>query len=241
MGTLVQIITINTIDSSVLFAVEILIMLLVAFAFGYVFKAVLKTETSNKIETLQQEITNLKKAPVVEKVVYKSDSKQTNVSEELYQLKSELAVAKAQIASMSAEPNNSATLENLNREYNARLTETVSLKTEITQLKSSLEASEAERVNLAAIIVKLTPTQKDEFKKIEGIGPKIQELLYGSGIFTFSQLAETPVDRLKEILLAAGDRYRIHDPSTWPKQAKLAADGHWEQLKAWQEILIAGK
>ncbi len=88
---------------------------------------------------------------------------------------------------------------------------------------------------------KKTADKPDDFKKIEGIGPKISELISNSGITTFAALAETSVDRLKEILDEAGSRYRMHDPTTWPEQSKMAADGDWDKLKKWQDELDGGK
>ncbi len=82
---------------------------------------------------------------------------------------------------------------------------------------------------------------KDDLRKVEGIGPKIAELLNNAGINTFSQLGATEVDRLKEILAEAGSRYAAHNPGTWPKQAQMAADGKWDELKAWQDELDGGK
>ena len=81
----------------------------------------------------------------------------------------------------------------------------------------------------------------DDFKKIEGIGPKINELLKNAGIPTFQQLSETPAEKIKEILAEAGSRYRMHDPTTWPAQAKMAAEGDWDGLKKWQDELDGGK
>jgi small subunit ribosomal protein S1 len=81
----------------------------------------------------------------------------------------------------------------------------------------------------------------DDLKKIEGIGPKISELLNLSEIMTFQQLSETPVDTLKGILEDAGPRYRVHNPTTWPQQAKLAADGKWDELKTLQDELDGGR
>ena len=81
----------------------------------------------------------------------------------------------------------------------------------------------------------------DDLKKIEGIGPKISELLTNAGIATFQNLADAPVDKLKEILEAAGSRYRMHDPATWPEQAGMAAQGEWDKLKAWQDELDGGR
>ncbi len=81
----------------------------------------------------------------------------------------------------------------------------------------------------------------DDLKKVEGIGPKIAELLNNAGIFTFSQLAITEVDRIKQVLEEAGSRYTMHDPTTWPKQAEMAAAGKWEELEKWQDELDGGK
>ena len=81
----------------------------------------------------------------------------------------------------------------------------------------------------------------DDLKIVEGVGPKIETLLKEGGINTWAELAEAPVDRLKEILDAAGPRYQIHDPSSWPAQAKFAADGKWDELKEYQEMLIGGR
>ncbi len=81
----------------------------------------------------------------------------------------------------------------------------------------------------------------DDLKIIEGIGPKIEQLLKDGGINTWAELAAAPIDRLREILDAAGSRYQIHDPSTWPAQSKFAVDGQWEELKEYQEMLTGGR
>ncbi len=81
----------------------------------------------------------------------------------------------------------------------------------------------------------------DDLKIVEGIGPKIEELLKDAGIRNWSDLADTSVDRLKEILEKAGDRFRMHEPTTWPEQSAMARDGKWEALKKYQDFLIGGK
>lgn len=83
--------------------------------------------------------------------------------------------------------------------------------------------------------------QKDDLKVIEGIGPKIEELLHSKGILSFAQLANTSVETINSILDAAGPNYRIHDPGTWPQQSQLCADGKWTALKILQDELNAGK
>jgi large subunit ribosomal protein L20 len=81
----------------------------------------------------------------------------------------------------------------------------------------------------------------DDLKIIEGIGPKIAELFVAAGIDTFAKLAVADVAKLREILEAAGSRYASHDPSTWPQQAKLAAEGKMDALKALQDELQGGR
>jgi len=82
---------------------------------------------------------------------------------------------------------------------------------------------------------KKVATKGDDLKKIEGIGPKIAEIFNNAGILTFAQLAETSVEKLQEILAAAGSRYASKKPGSWPKQAKMAAEGKWDELKEWQD------
>ncbi|MEM1124270.1 MAG: DUF4332 domain-containing protein [Bacteroidota bacterium] len=81
----------------------------------------------------------------------------------------------------------------------------------------------------------------DDLKKIEGIGPKIAGLLNEAGIITFADLSKAPIKKLRKVLEDAGSRFRMHDPKTWAAQAKLAAKGDWDKLKAWQGELKGGK
>ena len=82
---------------------------------------------------------------------------------------------------------------------------------------------------------------KDDLKKVEGIGPKIQELLNNDGIWSFNQLAKSTIPRLRKILDNAGSRYRMHTPDTWPEQAKMANQGKWKELKTWQDNHKGGR
>ena len=65
-------------------------------------------------------------------------------------------------------------------------------------------------------------TYRDDLTIIEGVGPKIAELFYSYNINTFSDLASTAPDQLRQIM--ATD-FAAHDPSTWPDQAQMAATG----------------
>lgn len=83
--------------------------------------------------------------------------------------------------------------------------------------------------------------EPDNLKRIEGIGPRIESILNGAGINTFRQLSTTPVERLREILVAAELRGSFGDPTSWPEQARLAAEGLWDELQALQNGLRGGR
>jgi len=89
--------------------------------------------------------------------------------------------------------------------------------------------------------VKTEVAVKEDLTKIEGIGPKIAKLLEAEGIITFAALGKATGKKLKAILEVAGPKFQLHDPASWPKQAKLAAAGKWDELAALQDKLIAGK
>jgi predicted flap endonuclease-1-like 5' DNA nuclease len=87
----------------------------------------------------------------------------------------------------------------------------------------------------------VAPVKPDDLKIVEGIGPKIEELLHNEGVLTYAQLAETAPERIKEILVAAGSRFQMHDPTTWPDQSAMARDGKFDELKQWQDELNKGR
>lgn len=83
--------------------------------------------------------------------------------------------------------------------------------------------------------------KENDLKIVEGIGPKIEELFHKFNIKSWKQLAESSADKCQEVLDSGGKQYRLHDPASWPMQAKMAHEGHWKQLAEWQEKHRAGK
>jgi predicted flap endonuclease-1-like 5' DNA nuclease len=81
----------------------------------------------------------------------------------------------------------------------------------------------------------------DDLKLVEGIGPKIEALFHKAGLKTWASVAKSNPVRLKEILVAAGERFQMHNPGTWPKQCQMMVDDKWKELKAYQEKLDGGK
>ncbi len=126
----------------------------------------------------------------------------------------------------------------------------------ISEIAFGGESAKASAPSVAAFVAapatapaaKAAPAKKaakakvgDDLVIIEGIGPKIAGLFNDAGITTFAQLADTSVEKMKEILTAAGPRYAVHNPTTWAEQAVLARDGKMDELKTWQEANNAAK
>ncbi|HIP95556.1 MAG TPA: hypothetical protein EYH20_09500, partial [Leucothrix sp.] len=82
--------------------------------------------------------------------------------------------------------------------------------------------------------------QKDNLKLIEGIGPKIEEVLNNANILTFNDLKQSNRDLLKSVLTKAGSQYKMHEPETWPIQAEMAHNKNWDKLEEYQQFLTGG-
>ncbi len=104
--------------------------------------------------------------------------------------------------------------------------------------RSKKSATEETSATKATPKAETPKAEADDLKKVEGIGPKIAETLNNAGITSFAALAETEVEKIAEII---ADVKGNHVPDTWPQQAKLAAEGKWDELKKWQDELSGGK
>ena len=106
------------------------------------------------------------------------------------------------------------------------------------------QTSEETDSKVEKILIKLGVLKKwqlNDLKAIEGVGPKIEVLLNDAGIKTWKELSETPVEKIQEVLEKGGPKFSLADPGTWPKQAKLAAEGNWTEFEEYLEHLNKGK
>jgi len=126
---------------------------------------------------------------------------------------------------------------------------TIDYSGKIKGLEADLASCRKEKAGLvtaasaaAAIVAtpKVDDSVKDDYTKIEGIGPKIKELLNKDGLWSFKQLSEASTDRMQKVLDAAGPAYKVHNPKTWAEQALMAHEGRWDELKKWQDELLGG-
>jgi predicted flap endonuclease-1-like 5' DNA nuclease len=150
------------------------------------------------------------------------DSRSADHAIALSSSQTELREAKARIVQLEGELHSSTSV-------------TAQLNVRIEELRSDLERLRGE-LNTSSL-----PEPADPLHKIEGIGPKIAELLKAGGIVSFRQLATAPPEKLQAILDAAGDQYRIHDPGTWPEQARLLAEGKLEAFEDLTRKLKGGR
>ncbi|MEX0274525.1 MAG: 50S ribosomal protein L21 [Flavobacteriaceae bacterium] len=107
-----------------------------------------------------------------------------------------------------------------------------------TEAKAAAPKVETKKAAPKKAAPKKAAGKPDDLKKIEGIGPKIAKTLNDAGIVTFAQLAKTDAAKISEIIAEVRGN---HVTDTWPKQAQLAADGKWDELKKWQDELDGGK
>lgn len=96
------------------------------------------------------------------------------------------------------------------------------------QAEETPAAIDEERAMEAAITAQVQP---DDLTVIEGIGPKVNQLLNNAGIQTYAQLADANPESLKAILEPAG--LHFINPESWVEQAQLLSEG---KMEAFQEL-----
>ncbi len=101
-------------------------------------------------------------------------------------------------------------------------------------------AKPAEKKPVAKKAAPKKSAEKDDLTKIEGVGPKAAEALVAAGLATFADVAKAKVPAIQTILDEADGKFGAMKPDSWPKQAKLAADGKWDELKKWQDEMDGG-
>jgi predicted flap endonuclease-1-like 5' DNA nuclease len=87
-------------------------------------------------------------------------------------------------------------------------------------------------------VVNSTP---DDLTVVEGIGPKINDILHEAGIRTYDDLASSTSARIQAVLDKQGPRYQMHNPASWPAQSALARDAKWDELESMKEKLTSGR
>ena len=155
-------------------------------------------------------------------VKYNKDKREGRIGKKREQVQEEIAAEK----------------ENARERKQAQSAQNVARK----EARADAKVQEITRNQPVATADEVKPTEikeRDDLKKIEGIGPKIENILNQNGIFTYGQLAAADPANVREFLSAA--KLGSHDPGTWGEQSQLAADGKWDALKKWQDELDGGR
>jgi small subunit ribosomal protein S2 len=120
------------------------------------------------------------------------------------------------------------------------LSERKSEKTSEKEGSDEEQVPKKKKVETKKVVSEEKEAEGDDLTKVEGIGPKISKIFQESGINTFANLADKTEAELSAILTEAGSKYASKNPASWPKQAKMAADGKWDELKEWQDNAKGG-
>ena len=74
----------------------------------------------------------------------------------------------------------------------------------------------------------------DDLTRIRGIDSDVASQLRDSGIDSYSKLSKAGPERISQILMSGGTKFQFINPTQWPAQAELAAEGDWKGLRRWQ-------
>lgn len=186
-------------------------------------------------------------------------------TQEAHQLKAELAAARAKASKLELVERDHAALLSTHDEHKLAFGKLTAahddkanlialLQADIEGNKRSHEAlsgrvNDIERAAQLAAERRIAMTRygfvsrtkdRDDLTLVEGIGPKIEELLLAAGVDSHAKLAVTPIEEIQVVLDKAGASFRIANPATWARQAALIVRNDWAELRRWQDVLIAG-
>ena len=120
----------------------------------------------------------------------------------------------------------------------AKEDEAAAIQARLTELGGVAETVDvpeeaAEEADTAAPAVEEAQAEAgDDLTIIDGIGPDYAAALNAAGVKTFADLSQQTPEGIADILSKAGKPlFAGNDASSWPRQAKLAADGDWSALR----------
>jgi predicted flap endonuclease-1-like 5' DNA nuclease len=202
----------------------IVIVLLIAALLGFLIAWLLERRRCKKLIALKDdEIAGLNaRIRKLEEEKKDLNLRISDIEKERQSLKDENRKLDDEIASLRL------TIDRLEKEAEALKAKAASGKTEPLLAAMTREAQGAPPREYKA----------DDLEVVVGIGPKIAKQLIARGITTWKALAETPVSNLREILdKDGGERFRVHNPESWPHQALLLDEGKWDEFRELEDRL----
>ena len=208
-------------------------------------------ELAGQLQARDREVSELReRATASERARTKADDTRTRLTAELEQARAELddvrsrLTAEAEQARADAAANEKRLTDELEQAHadaaanEKRLTDELEqaradaaeLQARVAELEAAADAAADDDSDVAhATPGADAPPDVDSAREI--LGPKIAEVLIDAGIDSWRALAEADVQRLRLVLAEAGPRYRSRDPSSWPTQGRLLAEGRWQDFK----------
>ncbi len=167
-------------------------------------------------------------------------------------LEKELSSCRAQVSELETKADNlrknqKKKIAELKKELSSYRDEKMELEGKVKDLMKAIEKVKAEDSETdfdseQAKEILIKGARFTNLKIIEGIGSKIEQILKREGIDTWIKLSFANSDDIRSILISkGGSAYRVHDPESWPHQAKMASEGKWKELKDYQDKLAGGK
>ncbi len=106
-----------------------------------------------------------------------------------------------------------------------------------TATSSSTNDATASSASEAASGLDFSRLESDALQVIEGIGPVMEKILHSNGVLTWQELAKRSEADIRAILDTYGDKYKgVEHLESWIEQAKLAAEGNFEELIRMQKV-----
>ncbi len=189
-------------------------------------------DASKSIDIIMTEVTNA----VAEGLAERKSEKQADKEGSDEPKKEEKKIEATEEAPKDKKEEPKPTPETVETEATPVVAKAAAVEVDVEATKEAIE-EEKEAPKKAP---KAKADKADDLTKIEGVGPKAAEALANAGLESYAKLAKGDVDKIKEILTEASSRMAHLDPTSWPKQAKMAADEKWDELKEWQDSVKGG-
>lgn len=200
-------------------SIEITFFLTISFLAGFFVKHYLNKKLYKELAEYKQQLVNYQSTFI-------------STEEETISLKQTVQRQKQELQHLISSKNSNNDITNFKKQLAEKDEEIVLLRSELVLLKEK-ELMIAKKSTSEYLAIK-----KDDLKIIEGIGPKIEKMLFEAKIFTYEELKNQSPEKLSFIIIhLGGDRYKIHDPTSWPIQAEMAYIGNWTELKNYQKEL----
>ena len=201
-------------------SIEIIIWLLGAFLLGYILSYIIGAKWRTRVGILEIDLSAWKaKANGLEADLSAAKYEKEKTAEELAKEKS----------------------TNADLYFKVKAAEEKLAAYEPEESSENVEDAEAAPEEFVAANIEVDDPKLNDLKLVEGIGPKLEELLKGAGIANLAVLAQTKAEDIQGIMDKEGGTFKLADPSTWQKQAKMAVEGKWDRLEEFQEFLKGGK